>query len=185
MELAESIESINNQLREQFGIDTASTSPMFKIVWSNDQHEMRETNCTKEGLLLLTPMVVLMPKYQWFKERYVLERLVGVPEFQQKELAGKKVSYEPLWVFQGKNDTYVAPTFWACKFIIDTMYAALGKKSMVKYVDEEAKNPEEHREARINKLEEELFGDESFLKLRTVTGEAVAYTGPSKIKLTE
>jgi hypothetical protein len=52
---------------------------------------------------------------------------------------------------------------------------------MRKYVDEEAKNPMEAQKERIDKLQEELFGDESSLLLRTVTGEAVAYTGEPKI----
>src|SRR6516162_1663463 len=80
-----------------------------------------------------------------------------------------------------KRKEPVYPIFKACKFVVDVVYAAMGKKSLAKYVDEEAKNPLEEQEKRINKLQEELFGDESSLLLRTVTGEAVAYTGEPKI----
>jgi hypothetical protein len=75
----------------------------------------------------------------------------------------------------------IVPTFRACKFVIDSLYAALGKKSMAKYVDEMAKNPVETQEKNIKELMEELFGDESSLLGRTITGEAVAYTGEPKI----
>lgn len=174
MELAEPIESINRQLIDQFGIDTATGRPIFRVVWSEDQYEKRMTNCTKEGLLLPYPVLAELPKYrQWIREKYVLERLVLVPEQNQDEIPTSKMSYEPLWVFKGANDEYVPPTMWACKFIVDTLYAALGKQSLAKYVDEEAKNPIESREERIKKLEEELFGNESFLLGRTITGEAI------------
>lgn len=174
MELAESIESINRQLIDLFGLDTTSGQPMFRVVWSEDQFEKRLMNTTKEGFILITPMVMEVPKYrQWVVERYVLERLVIVPEENRDELVGTKKSYEPLWVFKGKDDRYVPPTIWGCKFVIDTLYAALGKQSLVRYVDEEAKNPVETREGRIEKLQEELFGDESSLLGRTITGEAI------------
>lgn len=173
MELAESIESINRQLIDQFGIDTITGLPIFRVVWSEDQVEKRLTDRTESGLLLLAPTVMVLPKYkQWIKERYILERLVVVPEINRAELPESKLSYEPLWVFRDKNDSYIPPAFWACKFVIDTLYAAIGKSSLAKYVDEEAKNPEEQREKRIQQLELELFGDESGLLGRTITGEA-------------
>lgn len=182
MELAEPIESINKQLVDQFGIDTVTGRPIFRVVWSEDQYEKRMVNTTKEGLLLPYPVLQEVPKYkQWIIERYVLERLVLVPEQDQAEIPVSKMSYEPLWVFKGKDDIYVPPTMWACKFVIDTLYAALGKKSLAKYVDEEAKNPIESRESRIAKLTEELFGDESFLLGRTITGEAIAMPQSYKI----
>lgn len=181
MELAESIETINQFLIDQFGIDTATGDPIWRVVWSNDQIEKRAINTTEDGIILFAPIIKECPKYPWIRDLYVLERLCIVPEFQQKELAWAKTSYEPIWPFKGKDEKYVPPTIWGCKFIIDTVYAAMGKKSLAKYIDEEAKNPIEHHEMRINKLQEELFGDESSLQLKTVTGEAVAYTGPSKI----
>ena len=173
MELTEPIESINQQLIDLFGLDTATGQPIFRIVWSEDQLEKRLTDRSEKGLILPFPMVKLLPKYQWIKEKFVLERLVVVPEQNIKELAGIKLSYEPLWVFKGKNEEYVPPTLWAAKFVIDTLYAAMGKTSLAKYVDEAEKYPEEAKRQRVKKLEEELFGDESNLLGRTVTGEAI------------
>lgn len=176
MELTEPIESINNQLIEHFGIDTITGQPMFQVVWAADQYEKRLSKFTRDGFELLYPEMMLLPKYDQrdldYKDRYILERLVLVPDVNVSELT-TKLSYEPLWVFRDRFENYLPPTFWACKFAIDTMYAALGKKSLIKYVDEEAKNPIESTQKRINQLENELFGDESDLLGRTVTGEAI------------
>jgi hypothetical protein len=173
MELTEPIESINKQLKELFGVDTVTGKPLFRVVWSEDQLEKRQIWNTLEGLQLLSPIVRELPKYrQWIQEKYVLERLVAVPEFQQEEI-GVKVSYEPLWVFEDKRGNALPPAVWACKFCIDTVYAAMGRTGLRKYVDEEAQYPEEAREKRIKEYEEQLFGDESSLLGRTITGEAV------------
>jgi len=59
------------------------------------------------------------------------------------------------------------------------VYAAQGKKSLVKYADPESTEVEaiQEKHKRVDKLVEELFGDESSLLGRTITGEAVGYTG--------
>lgn len=191
MELTEPIESINKQLISLFGMDSDTGRPMFRVVSSWDQYEKRYTNVTKEGFQLQTPEVVELPKYDQrdldYKDCYILERLVVVPAFHMNEMT-EVMSYEPLWSFRGKdkqgNDIPVPPKTDACKFIIDTMYAALGKKSLVKYVDPEhtAEAALIEKQKRVDKLTEELFGDESGLLGRTITGEAVAYTGEPKIK---
>ncbi len=174
MELAEPIESINRQLIDLFGVDTATGQPLFRVVWSEDQYEKRMVDISEQGIILPFPVLREVPKYsQWIDNRFVLERLVIVPETSIKELAGVKLSYEPLWVFRGKFDNYVPPTLPACKFVIDTMYAAMGKMSLAKYVDEEEKHPQEVKEKRIKTLEEQLFGDESNILGRTITGEAI------------
>lgn len=186
MELPETLESINKQLVELFGVDTVTGKPMFRVVESWTQLEKRLTNVTLEGFQLQYPEVLELPKYDQrdidYKDKYILERLVVVPVYHLEELPTAAQSYEPLWVFKDKQDNPLPPLVWACKFVIDTMYAALGKSNMAKYVDEEAKNPVEEREKRIAKYTEELFGDESSLLGRTITGEAVGYTGPPTIE---
>ncbi len=174
MELTESIESINRQIIDLFGIDTVTGDAMWRVVWSEDQYEKRLVDTTPEGLFLLTPVVREVSKYkQWVHEKWVLERLVLVPDVNKNELPSQKVSYEPIWVFEDKEGDSLPPTVWACKFIIDTVYAAMGKRGLRKYVDEEEKNPVETREKRIDKLQEELFGDESGLLGTTITGESI------------
>lgn len=175
MELAENIDTINNYLTNNYGSDAVTNQPIFRVVWSEDQFEKRMMDVTDEGIQLLTPQVRTVPKYrQWIHERYVLERLVLVPDYQREELADSKISYEPIWVFTSIFDEYLPPKIDACKIVIDSLYAALGKKSLRKYVDDEAQHPVESRELRIKKLEEELFGNE------TPTTDALAYgTGVS------
>lgn len=168
--------NINNQLREHFGIDTVTSEPIWRCAWANDQYEMRLVDTTPEGLQLLYPELKLRPKYPWVKDRWILERLVQVPDFQAFELGGKKVSYECMWRFEDRNNFPVIPIFEACKFIVDLVYASQGKSSLAKYKDPEAGDPLEAKKARVDKLVEELFGDESDLLGRTVTGEAVGFT---------
>lgn len=187
MELTEPIESINKQLVHLFGIDSDTGRPMFRVVSSWDQYEKRLTNVTAEGFKLQYPEVIEKPKYDQrdvdWKGKYILERLVIVPLANAEELPTSGMSYEPLWVFKDNMNNPLPPRVDACKLIIDTMYAALGKSSMAKYVDPDL-NPEtriEEKIKRVTELEEQLFGDESNLLLRTVTGEAVGYTGEPKI----
>jgi hypothetical protein len=167
---------INEQLRDEFGIETTSTNPMWRISWSNDQYEMRLTDRTPEGLVMLTPQLRLLPKYrQWLQPPcWILERLVVVPEFQAAELGGKQVSYECLHPFLGRNKLPVQPVWPACQFLVNLIYAAMGHKPMPKYIDPESKEPLEEQKKRIDLLVEELFGDESNLLGRTITGEAIA-----------
>lgn len=180
--IPQEIIEINKQLKHHFGIDTVTSEPIWRVSWSSDQFEKRLSEYTPEGLQLLNPEVQLLPKYQHCPDRWVLERLVLIPDVHLMELPTQKQSYECMHEFSNAyNGEMIVPTFRACKFVVDTVYAAMGKKSMRKYVDEEAKNPIESQEKRINELMEELFGSESSLLGRTVTGEAVAYTGEPKI----
>ena len=186
MELTEPIDSINKQLVDHFGTDTITGLAMWRVVFSEDQFEKRlgtYDDFTPSDIYLRTVTEVReVPKYrQWIKERYVLERLVLIPDVNVSELPTQKQSYEPLFTFENAfNGEYLPPKFEAAKLVIDTLYAAIGKKSMIKYLDMLKEGTPEAKEARINKLQEELFGDESNLLGRTITGEAVAYTGPIK-----
>lgn len=177
MELAETIDTINNSLINLFGKDSVTGNPMWRVVWSEDQFEKRLVDTTDEGLTLLSPVVKEMPKYrQWIPEKYVLERLVLVPDANSKELLGLKISYEPIWIFETQDGRYLPPRVDVAKFVIDGIYAAQGKKSMRKYVDEEAKNPIEHRHMRIAKLQSELFGEDTVGPLEH--GGGVSLSGP-------
>lgn len=181
MELTESIPEINRQLADLFGIDTITGQPIWKVVWSEDQYEKRMMEYSDGGILLLQPEVRLVPKYkQWIQEKWVLERLVLVPDINKDDLPTEKLSYEPIHVFMDSKGNPLPPAIWACQFIIDAVYAAMGKRSLRKYVDPEINEPEEEKRKRVEKLTEELFGDESGLLGTTITGETVAYTGAPK-----
>jgi hypothetical protein len=177
-ELSERVETINNQLAEHFG-KTDAGNPIFRVVWSEDQYEKRLMDTTDEGIVLLHPEVREVPKYrQWIPEKYVLERLVAIPEMNTKDLPTAKVSYEPIWIFETQKGAYLPPRFDVAKFVVDGLYAALGKKGMRKYVDEEEKNPQEVRDKRIKKMHDELFGDETQIGDALAYGEGVSLSGP-------
>jgi hypothetical protein len=172
--LPNNIREINKLLQEHFGIDTESGWCMWRISWSNDQYEMRLTDTTPKGIALLFPEVMNMPKYSWIKNRWILENLVLIPEQQQMEIPQFKKSYECIWKFEDRRKEYIEPVFEAAKFIIDVVHAAKGYSPIRKYIDPESKEPIEEKKKRIDKLVEELFGDESSLLGRTITGEAIA-----------
>jgi len=165
----ESVEILNARLIDYYGIDTITGQPMFRIVWANDQTEKRMMVTLDSGIELLYPVVREVKKYSYLKDLYVLERLVLVPESDQEVLAGARLSYEPIWAYRNAEGETLHPVWAPTQFIIDTLYAAMGKKSMAKYVDTEENTTIEGTEERISKLAQELFGNE------TETGDAMAY----------
>lgn len=182
MELAQDIESINKQLKELFGVDTVTGDVIWRVVWSEDQFEKRYGTYddfvpgTKIFLRTVTETREV-PKYrQWIHEKYVLERLVAVPEVNLIDLPTTKMSYEPLWVFEDKNGNYLPPKIEACQFIINTVYAAqYGTKNLKKYHDPESSQEAEleTRRKRIDGIIDELFGEQSSLQGTTKTGESI------------
>jgi len=175
MELTETIDSLNKQLRDLYGVDTVSGLPIWRIVWSETQFEKRLTNFTDGGIELLYPEIRELPKYrQWIQEKYVLEQLVVVPAINLNELGGAKVSYEPKYVYMDKGMNYAPPCIEVSQFIIDTIYAAMGKSSLAKYKDSNER-PDE-REVRLQRIERELFGNETEVGDALAHGEGVGFT---------
>ncbi len=165
----ESIEVLNKRLVDYFGIDSNTGRPIFRITWANNETEKRRVSHTPEGIQLIHPTVMEVKKYPYLKDMYVLEQLVIVPDQNKNELVDLKLSYEPLWAYCDQNKFPIAPHWGATKLIVDTMYAAMGKKSMRKYVEDEKNTTPEGRDQRIKELQAELFGNE------TATTDALAY----------
>jgi len=165
MELREAIEDINKKLINEYGYELDGR-PKFRIVFSEDQYEKRWIDFTDEGFPLLEKEVREVPKYkQFIHQKYILERLV--PIISETDLI-EKMSYEPCWVFQDKHQQYLPPFFDGCKLVIDSMYAKMGRKDgFAKY--KETGLTQEERLAHIEKVERELFGNE------TPVGDALAY----------
>lgn len=177
--LAESLDEINARLIDFYGIDTISGNPMFRITWSEDELEMRWTSFTDEGLSLIHPEVREYPKYkQWIHEKYIIERLTLLTEIKVEGAPVSKVSYECIWVFEDKFGNYLPPRISASRLVIDTIYAAEGKESLVKYKDELINEPLEAKEIRLNKLQDELFGDENDITDALAYHEGVSLYGP-------
>jgi hypothetical protein len=178
-ELTESIESINQQLIDYFGVDTASGQPIWRVVWSEDQFEHRlgtyDDFVPNTDIYLRTVTEVRwVPKYrQWVKERWVLERLVVIPEQNLQELPAVKLSYEPIYPFQTGSGKYLPPSIRAAKFAVELIYAAQGKGSVAKYADPYAgltkEDYFEKKRQEIDEMQKELFGNESLV------GDALAH----------
>ena len=164
----ESVEILNERLRSIYGLDSNTAKSIFRIVWSEDQLEKRLVDTLDSGILLLHPEVREVKKYPYIRRRYILERLVVVPEVNLSELPTQKLSYEPIWTYEA-NGNALPPTWPATKVIVDILYAALGKKSLRKYIESEKNTTEEGRIERVKKIQEELFGNE------TETGDALRY----------
>jgi hypothetical protein len=174
------LRDLNNSLINLFGIDTVTGQAMYRFAWSDDQYEMRLTEYSDGGILLLRPEVRKLPKYQWIKARYILEHLVAVPEINAEELPSVKISYEVIWTFEDKNGDFLPPNLEATKFLIATMQAAMqrhkeGRNALVKYVDDEYSQDAslEAKEKRVNEITEYLFGEQSALGGTTKTGETI------------
>ncbi len=165
----ESIESLNQRLIDHFGIDTSTGQPIFRIVWADDQTEMRLVATLDSGIEMLYPAVREVKKYPFIRHLYLLERLVLVPDINKEELPAVKMSYEPVWVYKSQNGEALPPIWDATKFVIDTLYAALGKKSLRKYMEDEKETSVEGKEQKIIEMQQELFGNE------TDVGDALAY----------
>lgn len=174
----EPVESINQQLKDQYGVDTITGLPIWRVVWSEDQFEKRlgtYEDFTPAGLYIRTVTEVReVPKYrQWIKQKYVLERLVVVPVLSAAELPTQKVSYEPIFVFQTGSGNYLPPKFEAAKFAVDLVYAAQGNGNLARYKDPDAGMSKEDwiekKSLEIDNLQQELFGNESYV------GDALAH----------
>ncbi len=177
----QTVEEINKQLIDLFGIETDSTLPIWRVIYSDDQYEFRHgtyDDYTPNRLFIRTVTEVrYVPKYkQWIQHKYILERLVMVSDVNILELPAVKKSYEPIWTFEDKNGNALPPRLDACQFIINTVYAAqYGTHNLKKYHDPEwCQEAElETRKKRIDSLVEELFGEQSSLEGTTVTGESI------------
>ncbi len=165
MELRESIDSINENLKRDYG-SFSDGRPNFRVVFSNDQFEKRWTDRTDSGVELANKVVSLLPKYrQYIKDKYILERLVPVgPDSDLVE----KTSYEPAFTFQDADGNYLPPRFDVCKFVIDSIMSAIdgaGKHTAYKDPDIDP----EVRKQKLKDMEIELFGNE------TAVGDALAH----------
>ena len=168
-------QQINELLINHFGTDTITGLPIWRVSWAPEQFEKRFgtwIDHTPSGVFIREVTEVReVPKYPHLREHYVLERLVGVPEYQQEELANAKISFEPIHPFWDSSMKYLPPNWMVCKFIIDTVYAAMGQASLRKYVDPDAdgNNGLESQKKRVEEIRDGLYGNE------TTVGDALGY----------
>lgn len=159
MELSESIAQLNLQLIDLYGIDTVTGQAIWRIVWSDDQREKRKSKYTASGIELPYAEVLELPKYAYQPHKHILEKLELVPERQQDELVGLKISYEPKFVFESASGQALPPRLDVCQLVIGTMnFAQFGHKSgLAKYKDDE----DGEKLKSIARIEQEYFGNET------------------------
>lgn len=166
------VELVNKRLLQDYGRFSTTDKPMWRVIWSEDQMEKRWVTHTKDGFAYLEPEVQLVPKYrQYIQDKYVLERIVALPEFIENDLV-EQVSYEPVWVFEDKHGNALPPIWPAVRLVVEQVYKAAAVQVGRKYVDpDEAKSKmtKEERLAEVDKRVKELFGNE------TATGDSLAY----------
>ena len=162
MEIVESIERINDWLRREYGIETTSDRPIYRVVWANDQLEKRLMHYTDSGIELLHPEVREVPKYQSFRDTYVLERLSYIDAPNHEEMTVSVISYEPLWSFVDNRLNPLPPRIDVCKIIIDTVHMAIysDKSGFAKYKDTNEEVLKE-QQASLESIQQELFGNET------------------------
>lgn len=173
METPEQIHIINKRLLESFG-KFEDGRANWRVVWSDNEFEKRLVEVTDEGFQLLEPYVKEVPKYSYARHRYILERLVPVPLYSELTT---KTSYEPIWTFQDNNGNYLPPIWEAIYLLVNTVQnnlAMAGRNAPYKLPEGEG-NTKEEIEQRINKLQEQLFGNESALTDSLRLDSAVGY----------
>lgn len=173
-------EEVSQMLKDNYGIDVASGLPMWRIAWSDDQYEHRlgtYEDRTESGLFIREVTEVrLVPKYsQWVPHKYVLEHLEAVPIQNMLELPEVKISYEPKYVFEDKNGNYLPIHPQVAKIQVEFFELAKSLARPQKIKDPDAENNGLVAKAeRINKLMDELYGEDSGLGGSVVYGQGVA-----------
>jgi hypothetical protein len=151
----ETVETINQRLIDHFGRYLDGT-PMFRVVWSSDQVEKRRTNLTPEGWELPYEIVREVKKYSYAQDRWILEKLTEVDDFQGQELV-TKLSHEPAWVFETKKGDYLPLNWLAVDFVVKRILKMLDPDD---FVETEKETPEARRR-KAAETYAALWGNES------------------------
>lgn len=179
------IKTINTNLRSLYGRDEVEDLPKYRMVFSSTQIEKRLGDFSDYygGIFLRTVREVReVPKYPGDKDRWILERFTyngSNPELMVK------FSYEPVWIFRGRGNTFVLPTWPAVQFVMKCHLIGMGHKT-----PQETQKEWEEIEAAQKELEVEealaILGDEMRSPLFE-SESAVSYSSldgrPSKIAL--
>lgn len=172
----EPIAVINQRLLDYYG-RSSENQAIWRVVWSDDQYEKKYSNVTKGGIELLGKTLQTMPKYSYIHARYVLEKLVPVPEGAVVEF-DEKTSYEPIWTFEDKNGNPLPPKWEAIELLIKTIMDNMNRATSpyARYMAElKDTNTKEGIEERVRILEEELFGNETRIGDSLAVDNGVGY----------
>lgn len=169
----EKLETLNERLKEYFGL-FEDGRPNWKLVWSTDETEYRSTKYTVEGFELQNETILLLPKYPLQQDRFILERLIPVPEGCLTELT-TKTSYEPIWTFEDAVGNPIAPDWDVIQILVIKVYANIfGPKQDARYKETNEDVLKRELES-YQKTYEKLFGNESKITDSLALDSAVGY----------
>ncbi len=166
------IERMNKLLKDAYGQDTDTGLPMWRIVFSDDQFEKRESKFTPSGVELLFPQVQELPKYQHIRHKWILEQLVLVPDINVKTLVGLRKSYECLIAFHNATTLEpLPPNYEVAQFCIQMVYDAKNnaQPNVAKYLEDPEKALKE-----LEKMHQYLWADETAISDHLMYGTGVS-----------
>jgi hypothetical protein len=175
----ENIRLINQALIREYGTGIhiphtgetlADSRPRFRIVWSDEQFELRkgEFNIFSGPIYLRTEEGTRkVRKYSYISEKWVLEKLVFSPTPELPE--SEKGHYEIVWVFQTKDGQYLKPIWKAVNLLVQTL---LGRSKWHKTEKETDTEEKESFENEIKEFEE-MLDISSPLQTQFRHGEAI------------
>ena len=117
-----------------------TNDPLFKLVWSDDERELRTGTFAKfvAGVKVSEETRTDQAlKYNWIKERWILEQWAPPDVTMMEELPNSNVgSYEPLYVFEDKDGNALPLRLDVIQFIIKQALkpktSAMFKRSLYK-----------------------------------------------------
>lgn len=92
--------NLNKFLLNKYG--TLFEKPRFRVIWSTDETEVRESDFKQEVMGLELPLVHdtrKVPKYSYAMDRWVLEEIVFSKYIPKEIKTMGEVSYIPLYIF--------------------------------------------------------------------------------------
>jgi hypothetical protein len=144
----ERIDTLNERLAERFG-KFDDGRPWYKLVWTTDQTEIRRGNFNEfyGNIFLRSEINVVkeVPKYYIGRDRWALEKLFFSIDNPELVNAGKG-TYEPIWIFQDKDENYLHPIWPAIELIVKAAEGQLSEKLQ----------PSDYKEEDAKKLIEEI-----------------------------
>lgn len=166
--MSEQIKILNQRLSDNYG-KFEDGRPIWRLVFSDSQFEKkfgRYTDYTTNGMFIKQVEEVReVKKYPYDIGKWILERLVPVPPYNQMELVTQTTSYEPVWTFEDANNNPLPPTWKAIELIIFSIHREVAKRFRIPYKDPEVgsnhQETVEIKEKRISALQNELFGDDT------------------------
>lgn len=142
----ENIKRLNKKLDETYG-RSDDGRPFFRLSWSDSQTEkrfgtFREWLGSGKNAIFLREYTGLEErrKYPDIRERWILEKLIFPSSLGIHDWDLINGSYEPVWTFEGPNESYQKPEWWACEMICKiAIYGPEKRLTQTDYIEQEEK----------------------------------------------